>query len=90
MVACADENAAVADMVAQGRDAMLDALRGRIERGIADGQLTDETDAAGLARFVGAVIQGMSVQARDGASEAELRAIARLAIEPVRRFRSSK
>ncbi len=89
VLACAQENEAVADMVAQERDATLNALRGRIERGIADGQLMNETDAAGLARFVGAIIQGMSVQARDGASEAELQAIARQAIEQVRRFRSS-
>lgn len=89
MLACARENEAIADMIAQERDATLNALRARIERGIADGQLIDETDAASLARFVGAIIQGMSVQARDGASEAELQAIARLAIEQVRRYRTS-
>lgn len=33
-----------------------------------------------LARFFGAIIQGMSVQARDGASEAELAAVADVAL----------
>ncbi|WP_420908404.1 hypothetical protein [Aureimonas altamirensis] len=43
--------------------------------------------AAALARFTGAIIQGMSVQARDGASAAELSALARLANEEVARQR---
>jgi TetR/AcrR family transcriptional regulator, copper-responsive repressor len=37
-------------------------------------------DPATLARFFGAVIQGMSVQARDGASEQELAALADVAL----------
>jgi TetR/AcrR family transcriptional regulator, copper-responsive repressor len=37
-------------------------------------------DPATLARFVGAVIQGMSVQARDGATEEELVALADVAM----------
>lgn len=88
VLTCARENEPVAEMVAQQRDTTLTALRKRIERGVADGQLRKETDVAGLARFIGAIIQGMSVQARDGASEAELHAIARLALEQVRNFRS--
>lgn len=38
------------------------------------------TSPATLARFFGAVIQGMSVQARDGASEEELAALADVAL----------
>lgn len=38
------------------------------------------TDPPTLARFFGAVIQGMSVQARDGATEEELTALADVAI----------
>ena len=39
-----------------------------------------ETDAAALARFLATVLQGLTVQARDGASRAELQAIGRLAM----------
>jgi AcrR family transcriptional regulator len=52
------------------------ALRGRIERGIRDGELPGATDAAALASFYLAVIQGMSSQARDGATRKKLSAIA--------------
>jgi hypothetical protein len=38
------------------------------------------TSPATLARFFGAMIQGMSVQARDGASEEELTALADVAL----------
>lgn len=43
-------------------------LRSRIERDIADGALPSGTDAAALSGLVTAVVQGMSVLARDGAS----------------------
>jgi AcrR family transcriptional regulator len=38
------------------------------------------TEPATLARFYGAIIQGMSVQARDGATEQELAAVADVAV----------
>lgn len=47
---------------------------------MAVGELPPDTDPAALARFVGAVIQGMSQQARDGATAAELRNVAETAM----------
>ena len=55
-------------------------LAGRIERDIADGSLPKETDASALAGMMVAMIQGMSVLARDGASRESLQAIARTAM----------
>jgi AcrR family transcriptional regulator len=52
------------------------ALRERIERGIGDGELPVHTDAAALASFYLAILQGMSTQARDGASRKKLGALA--------------
>jgi AcrR family transcriptional regulator len=75
----AAENRAVARHVAALRLKVLDAFRARIERGKADGDLRTDVDSAALARFLQAVVQGMSLQARDGASERELLAIAGLA-----------
>ncbi|WP_245814665.1 TetR/AcrR family transcriptional regulator [Cystobacter ferrugineus] len=77
---CATENQPVARHVAGLRDASLERLRARFQRAIAEGELPSTTDAEGLARFYGAVIQGMSVQARDGASEEALRKIAALSL----------
>jgi TetR/AcrR family transcriptional regulator, copper-responsive repressor len=58
-------------------------LKARIEQAIAEGDLTPDTDAAALARFFMTVIQGMSVQARDGASRKDLDAAAGLALHAI-------
>ncbi len=84
---CAVENDAVAGHVSGLRDETLDALKNRIERGIAKEQLRSNTDTESLARFVGAVIQGMSVQAQDGASKAALLGLAEYAISEIERHR---
>ncbi|WP_405882387.1 TetR/AcrR family transcriptional regulator [Streptomyces sp. NBC_01136] len=62
------------------RNANIGALESRIRAGIAAGELPADADAAALARHTGALIQGMSQQARDGATRAELEALAELAM----------
>ncbi|KQW10479.1 MULTISPECIES: TetR/AcrR family transcriptional regulator [Streptomyces] len=62
------------------RNANIAAFESRIRAGIAAGELSADTDATALARHVGAVIQGMSQQARDGASREELEAVAEIAM----------
>ncbi|RXT29484.1 TetR family transcriptional regulator [Rhizobium leguminosarum] len=85
---CASENAVIADHVAALRRRSLDAFAARIERGIREGDIKTGTNARALARFLGAIIQGMSVQARDGASLEELLDLAALAIAEVGRHRA--
>lgn len=55
-------------------------MQARIQRGIADGELPADTDAAALARFYATVYQGMSMQAKDGASRQSLLASVDLAM----------
>ncbi|MFJ8084006.1 TetR/AcrR family transcriptional regulator [Streptomyces sp. NPDC096205] len=62
------------------RNATIAALESRIEADIAAGELPAGTDAAALARHTGAMVQGMSQQARDGASREELEALAEIAM----------
>ncbi|MGW3117331.1 TetR/AcrR family transcriptional regulator [Streptomyces sp. NPDC001107] len=62
------------------RNANIAALESRMRADIASGELPPGTDAAALARHTGAVIQGMSQQARDGASREELQALAEIAM----------
>ncbi|MGW0732943.1 TetR/AcrR family transcriptional regulator [Streptomyces sp. NPDC002851] len=57
------------------------ALEHRIGADVAAGELPPGTDAAALARCTAAVFQGMSAQARDGATAGELEEVARLAME---------
>ena len=70
----------VANVVAGTRDLMVSALGGRIMAGKAMGEIPGDFDPLTLARFVAAVIEGMAVQARDGADEATLLGIADVAL----------
>jgi AcrR family transcriptional regulator len=55
-------------------------LRQRFERGIAEGDLPKDSDAADLARYLSAVLQGMAVQAAGGTTRAQLRKIAEITL----------
>lgn len=62
------------------RDAALATLESRVRADVAAGLLPAGTDAGALARHVTAVLHGMSQQARDGATRAELQALAEIAM----------
>jgi AcrR family transcriptional regulator len=55
-------------------------FRERIERGVTDGDVPADADAATIAAFYSAVNQGMAIQARDGADRSKLSAVAESAI----------
>jgi TetR/AcrR family transcriptional regulator, copper-responsive repressor len=73
-------NAGLADELRQLRQSSRDALQRRIARDIDAGVLPADTDAAALARYVAVVLQGISVQAVDGAHAGELQAVAASAL----------
>jgi AcrR family transcriptional regulator len=68
--------AAVADSVRQVRLEMLGNLRSRLQIAVTDGELPIAMDIDRLSRFYLSVFQGMAIQARDGASSAELKGVA--------------
>ncbi|SBU90518.1 transcriptional regulator, TetR family [Streptomyces sp. Ncost-T6T-1] len=83
MVLSAAENCSSPEVVAVLRDRRLrnvSEFRQRIQQDVDTGVLPADTDAAALARCTAAVIQGMSQQARDGASRTELEALAETAM----------
>lgn len=61
----------------------------RLDRGIHEGQLRSDTDCEAWSRYIGAVIQGMSVQAKDGATTQTLLSIAEIAAQMLPALRSS-
>ncbi|ALI27651.1 Transcriptional regulator, TetR family [Mycolicibacterium fortuitum] len=65
--------------LAEFRDAAVRQLAHRFDEAVADGELS-EVDTLLLARWIAAVCQGISIQARSGASCEELHAIADLAL----------
>jgi AcrR family transcriptional regulator len=72
--------AAIVRVVKKVRLEMLGTLRARLDNAVAKGELPASTDIDGLSRFYLSVFQGMAVQARDGATQAELRAVAAAAM----------
>ncbi|MFF9767376.1 TetR/AcrR family transcriptional regulator [Streptomyces sp. NPDC014636] len=83
MIVHAATNCTSADVEAllrERRNANIAGLESRIRADIAAGVLPAGTDAATLARHAGAMIQGMSQQARDGARREELEALAEIAM----------
>ncbi|WP_308465051.1 TetR/AcrR family transcriptional regulator [Rathayibacter soli] len=66
------ENDAVLEFLAEGRRGQRAAIRARLERGVAEGDLAASADCDALARYYATVVQGLSIQARDGATRSEL------------------
>lgn len=86
MVSCAElqaapDNAALAAEMARIRLSAQRALHARLEAARASGELPADTDTASLAAYYAMVIQGMAVQARDGAKSALLKRLAVLAMQ---------
>ncbi len=69
------ENHSVREFLADRRRDQFTTIRDRLARGIDDGDLTASADLDGIARYYTTVVQGLSVQARDGASRADLETV---------------
>ncbi|MEW2527210.1 TetR/AcrR family transcriptional regulator [Streptomyces sp. NPDC047071] len=69
---CSPANAPVRDHLAAWRRSGAEMMAERLRRGVEEGELPAATDTEAVAAFYTTVVQGMSVQARDGASRAAL------------------
>ncbi|MFF4601554.1 TetR/AcrR family transcriptional regulator [Streptomyces sp. NPDC001339] len=74
-------SAEVAASLREMRRSNIGEIESAVRADIAAGELPADADATALADYVGAVIQGMSQQARDGAERSSLEAIAELALK---------
>lgn len=77
---CAAENKAAARATAKFRATLIGVLKRKFEEAKRSDQLPDDVDPAALARFYGAVIQGMSAQACDGVDADALNGLVDVAI----------
>jgi AcrR family transcriptional regulator len=68
-------NAGVRELLADNRREVLSAVARRIEQGVTEGDVPPGTDAEAVAGFYVTVLQGLSIQARDGASCEALQAV---------------
>ncbi|HEY0685831.1 MAG TPA: TetR/AcrR family transcriptional regulator [Steroidobacter sp.] len=69
-------NEQLGELVRAARAGGLDRVKGRLRQAVADGELPASADLHALARFVQTIQVGMSILARDGATRAELEAVA--------------
>ncbi len=74
-LACGDRAKAIRDDLIRRRDAGEKAVRLRLKRAQAEGDLPRDAKTADLARYVVTVIQGIAVQAAGGATRNELRRV---------------
>lgn len=72
---CAPENEAVADWLAEHRRQRTQSIIERLYAAVQSGELRPDTDIAALGDLYGALLHGISVQARDGVSRARLQAM---------------
>lgn len=77
----AEEHHDLHELIRSERQVNLDRLKERFERAVAEGEFPATVDIHALARFVQTVVSGLSILARDGASRAELEAVARIAMQ---------
>ena len=80
LLMCSPEHAELAAYLKRERAKQRTALQERIQRDIEKHVLATSVSAARLARFYMAVLQGISVQAIDGASQADLIAVMETAL----------
>ena len=71
-LACADAEDSVRQELILRRAAGEEAIRNRLKRAKAEGDLPSDSDPAALAHYIRAVIYGLSVQAAGGASRRDL------------------
>jgi len=71
-VNCSEDSEPVRRLLADYRSAVLDLVRLRLQRGIAEGELPQRFAVDAAATFYATVLNGLSLQARDGAARAVL------------------
>jgi hypothetical protein len=87
---CSSASDAVAKWLAECRRERNRAILDRLNLAAADGELTREADIQAMADYFGAVMSGLSVQARDGLTRGRLLALIPAAIAALQPFLESR
>jgi len=81
LVDCIAENKPLRDYLKGIRRTSVMLIRQRLDRGVAEGDLPQDTDTQALATYYHTVVQGLSLQARDGGSRRDLYTAMTLALK---------
>jgi hypothetical protein len=74
-ISCSPEAQSIRAELMGRRKSSQEALCARLEKAKADGDLPEGCEVEGLCAYVGAILQGMSIQAGSGASKQQLEAL---------------
>lgn len=77
---CAPNAETLQHAIAERRGLSMGLFKQRFDQAVEEGELPAGTDTCGLARFFGTVLQGMTIQARDGVGADDLKAVAEAAL----------
>jgi AcrR family transcriptional regulator len=77
---CGPEHEALAHTTADLRASRHAAITERLQRAIDEGELAPDSDAPTMARYLCALMQGIAIQARDGATAEQLQALVDMAM----------
>lgn len=80
MLSCGAEYGALAEMVSEVRARNCEKIRAYLARAMTRGELPADTNTLALSRYLMALMQGIAIQAHDGATSEELLAIVDVAI----------
>lgn len=80
-LSCSEASATIKEALIQRRREGQLALQRRFEKAQQDGDLPQHVNAATLSSYIGTVLQGMSVQANNGASVEDLYAVADMVLQ---------
>jgi AcrR family transcriptional regulator len=80
-LSCSEAAATVKEALMNRRVEGGEKLCERFKRAIAEGDLPADVDAEVLARYLGTVLQGMAIQANNGATSEQLRQVAQMTLQ---------
>jgi AcrR family transcriptional regulator len=81
MLACRPEHEELADSVADLRTARCNMVARHLQDAVASGELPPDADTKAIGRYVMALVQGIAIQAHDGATAPELFALVDVALQ---------
>lgn len=79
-LSCSEAAASVKEALINRRVDGEQKLKARFDQAITDGDLPADTDTEVLARYLGTVLQGMAIQANNGATPEQLRQVAQMTL----------
>lgn len=90
MIRYSAEHKELAEFAAALRQETFELVKARLDKGVADGQLRKDTDTPAQARFINALVAGMSVAAQDGATAEQLQPFAGMAVRSIEEHRTKR